>query len=336
VSVVVGHALFAIDPSLPARVFFPTIQSLSSCHDIAAKLILFAFPGDVAVAIFFVLSGAVLFNSLIRSDQSALVATPKFIWRRVLRIYPALIVSILVYACALGFESSAVFINAVLWDFPVNGPTWTLNVEFLAVPFLLLAYAGYRVFRESGMLVVFCVFWALSGLQFLKPHPELARLTMFCFAIGAIIPTRWGRWIATRMSPWIIPVVFIAMFLARHLVEGKKTGTNIQFISAGILVAMLYYHRVGSLGRFLSGSTSQFLGRISYSFYLYHALFVELLCPKLREYAFAAENPLASGLATSAIVVLMTIPVAHLSTIYIERPALKFAKTKSAEDLFGD
>ena len=68
-----------------------------SWYDAWAKLALMVTSGQTAVVIFFILSGAVLFDSLQKDRDSGLVPLAvKFFVRRFLRIYPAMVICLFV------------------------------------------------------------------------------------------------------------------------------------------------------------------------------------------------------------------------------------------------
>lgn len=330
--VAVSHTVLGMKESQIQTILYPTIQSLSEPYALATKLVLILFPGDVAVSIFFILSGAVLFRSLLSKKGEAGAGTiTMFVIKRLLRIYPAFFISLLICFSSfrlLGIELpiSSLIENLALYSFNVNGATWTLNVEIVAIPVFLIAYLVFRRYCELGLLIFFLLLWALSGLSWLKPHPEIARGSIFCFALGMFIPTSVGRSIAERLPTFIWPILVLVMLLSRHLIEGVKTGSNIQQIAAALFVLLLYYDKIGSLSSLLTKSASQFLGRISYSFYLYQTLFQVFICYYFRNFSWTPNHTLEAGLIASFIVVLLTIPVAWISTIFLENPAIRFGK----------
>ncbi len=332
-AVAVHHTLLEMGQPKALDLWYATIQSLGDRYSIATKIALILFPGDVAVAIFFILSGAVLFNSLMHETRPLASASVNFIYRRILRIYPALFVSLIVYFFALKlylglpFSFSDFFENAALRSFRINGTTWTLNVEFVVVPVFLAAYFAFRRNGAWGMVLFFLALWLGSALPWFK-YPELARASVFCFVLGMFIPTRSGQWLANRFPANVWPLLLILMLSSRHLIEGQKTGSNIQQISAALFVMLLYYDKVPLLGRLLQSRFAQFLGRISYSFYLYHALCVILVCHYVLGQASisAATHPLEAGLLASLVVVGLTIPVAYLSKGLFEDPFIRLGK----------
>ena len=70
------------------------------------------------------------------------------------------------------------------------------------------------------------------------------------------------------------------------------------------------------------------MGRMSYSFYLYHGLFVILICQHVLGHANigASNHPLEAALLASLVVVGLTFPVAYLSKGLFEDPFIRLGK----------
>lgn len=312
--VVIYHSVLGLDATLIGRVLGGQWSNLDR-YEVAVKAFLKIFNGETAVMLFFVLSGAVLFRSLMREGGIGGIAV-KFYVRRFFRIYPALFVCIVV--CSLAFAAGGrgttaddFVSNALLYDFKVNGATWTLNVEMIAPLLLLLSYLGYRAGREWGLAFVAFGLTYLLGLPQLEGYLVYFKDYWYCFALGALIPTRAGRVVASTLPKWSwIGAIACAIVLRWPLREA----------SIAVLIAMVYYRRTPAIEAFLSGSISQFLGRISYSFYLFNVLFLELICDRVRQYPWAVAHPLEAGISIAAVVIACTIPVAWMSWTYIEMP----------------
>jgi peptidoglycan/LPS O-acetylase OafA/YrhL len=102
--------------------------------------------------------------------------------------------------------------------------------------------------------------------------------------------------------------------------------STLQHVAAAALVTALYYGKGGSFGVFLERPVSVFLGRISYSFYLFNVVFLEVICHYLRSQPWAVAHPIEVGLPTSLIIILLTIPVAWLSVKVIEEPSIRLGR----------
>jgi len=144
-----------------------TLWALKSNEELLGRLISVAFNGHLAVSLFFVLSGFVLALSLRRDDRSFPRQAGAFVSRRVFRIYPALVINLLATLAIIAALASAFPMigyssftlgqlaeNLLLYNFSVNGATWTLLIELLAVPLLLISYLLALWFGISGMLTL--------------------------------------------------------------------------------------------------------------------------------------------------------------------------------------
>lgn len=331
VAVAIYHAILQLDLSQIPRILAPTIFDIPGGYGKLTKVALAISDGKTAVVIFFVLSGAVLFGSLRRHQMTPFLTSIDFTVRRFFRIYPAFFVCLLV--CMLVFAllgdlrpAAQYWENALLFDFPFHGASWTLQVEFLAIPFILVSYGCYRMVGPAGIVAAYLPLWLVLQAPGLQGHFVHLRPYVLCFTLGFLIPTSVGAWVAKRFPVRAWPVVLIVMLAARHTIPNGAVWTYTLQLSAGLLVALLYYGRAGGLDSFLQRPISRYLGRISYSFYLFNVVFLRILSPLLLRYTPASHHPLEYGLLSAAAIIALTIPVAHLSERYIERPFIKLGR----------
>jgi peptidoglycan/LPS O-acetylase OafA/YrhL len=322
VAVVIFHAVLGLDPTLVPRVLRANFTELSGWYEFFAKFILEASSGETAVCIFFVLSGAVLFDSLKRTKGAPLRLVIDFVVRRLFRIYPALIVCLIFSAAALAAIGTTVtpdgFLkNAALYEFGVNGVTWTLNIEMVAMPFLLASFFAYRLGGERALLCIAAIFYV--ALRAPWPHPPTLMFKFYWiyFALGMLITTSYGRRLAERLpnAGWI-PALLIGI-----IAKGVP-----QQLAIALLVLILYYGRGGSLERVLRRPFSLFLGRISYSFYLFNVVLLSIVEHFLSPLPLANSHPVEIGLFAAIVVTLLTFPIAFLSVRLIEVPGIRLAR----------
>ena len=322
IAVVLFHSILGPDPTMVGRVLYQNYSKIGSWYDAWAKVALMVTSGQTAVVIFFILSGAVLFDSLQKDSNSGLVPLAvKFFVRRFLRIYPAMLVCLFVIwaifnLVGLPRTTGQLLQNLALYDFQINGATWTLNVEFFGAVFLFLAYAAYRRFREFGIIVVGCIFASIY-LHAFDGYFIQFRMFIYSFALGALIATPLGRWIFERLPTRSWPFLLIAMIIARH---------TIQETIAAFLVGLIYYRRAGAFGEFLARPVSVFFGRISYSLYLFNVLFLEIFNVQMQAWPIARSHPVEFGLLSGFVIIILTVPVAYLSTRFIEKPFIDLGR----------
>jgi peptidoglycan/LPS O-acetylase OafA/YrhL len=326
VMVSVFHTILCMDETLIHRIVYGGVSKLPDAYSWFAKVILKLFSGETAVFIFFVLSGTVLFQSLMRARRPFLSEALIFTVRRLVRIYPALIICLAVmtlYSIAIGGSVSVYdfAVNSALYAFPINGATWTLNVEVVAVGFILATYLGWLVGNEWGLIAVAVGLGIALRSPLLEPHAVTFKSYWVFFVLGMLIPTRVGGWIA-RLVPTIAwPFVLLVVIVFK---------STLQQGAIALLVTMLYYNKTGALGHVLEKPASQFLGRISYSFYLYNPLAFSIVCGYLKQWPLVASHPVEAGLLASIPVIAITTLFAYFSTRFVEVPGIEFGRALSS------
>lgn len=327
-SVAAFHTITMLDYSQIDRLYYQMFWDAPGTYGKLTKFAFIFLNGVTPVTVFFVLSGAVLCKSLMQSDGAYLPTAVKFMVRRTLRIYPALLVALIVGWLVMNFAVRTtpindVFLEAALYQFTIIGATWTLNVEMLAIPVILLAFIGYRYLGGLGLFLAL-VLISLAFRYAIPPGPpELLRSAWSCFAVGMLVPTGIGAFVARSLPrhSWI-PVLII-MVGAMHFIPQPAVRQVTERVSAGVLVALIYYGNGGSLGRFLDRPFSRFMGKISFSFYLFSVPVMLLIGTGLTtDFPWVATHPLEAGLYLSVIVILATIPIAALSYRWVEKPGI--------------
>lgn len=321
VAVIFFHSILGIDPTLISRVLFERWSKIEGVDGFVAKVALSVFNGHTAVVIFFILSGAVLFDSLRRDAGGLPALCAKFLVKRFLRIYPPLFVCLLV--CWIAFNVAGIprsakqlLENFLLYDFAVNGATWTLNVEAFGAILVVLAFFGYRAAGDAGIILVGCSF-AAAYLPFFKGYLFYFKPFIYSFILGMLIPTKLGKCVIGWLPARSWPVLLVSMLFARH---------SIQETISALLVGMIYYNSASGLGIFLSKPFSIFLGSISYSLYLFNVLFLEIVTHHLRTQPMATAYPVAFGFMAAVPIFVLTVPVACWSFLYIERPSIRLGR----------
>lgn len=298
-----------------------------------------ALPGGWAgVDIFFVLSGF-LITSIIAAEieQTGALSFKNFYIRRFLRILPAFLVLIgieIVMAVArLGWDTPADRAKAIvmaatylmnwnrafaLWPQADLGHTWSLSMEeqfYLLWPLLFATLLSKRPLKWIAIIVGAIVIWR-SGLTLTGSDPERTyngfdthadSLMIGCF-IALWKPDERMQAMASRAI--VIPVLALAaifLFMPHRVHLTQTIGLTLSAVLAGWIILGLQRQTV--ISAFLANRSMVYVGRISYSLYLFHFPLI-MFCERLHGWRKLIAIPLAFAIAAL---------VYH----YVERPALR-------------
>ncbi len=306
-----------------------------------------ARSGACGVDLFFALSAFLITSLLLRERQQTGGISLRFFYvRRILRIWPLYFV-VLALAVVLAHTvpsqtlpwyhlvGSLLFVgNWVTAAFSrpksVGAPLWTVSIE---EQFYLVWPALMKTLGRRGMIIAAVVTFLLATLN----------------QIGVVLTGLSSRYIyygSTSRSASLALGVLLALFadhlpaLTRRMRWLLLTAGLVGWIAAsgwlidqpgpldmravlGRLVASLgavaiLYAGLGSRSRLVTSDWVVWLGKISYGLYLLHfvgiLIMVELLCPRW-------GWPL---LATRALGLLITVPLAWASYRWIESPFLRW------------
>lgn len=246
--------------------------------------------GNCGVDLFFVLSGFLIYGSLlVRKQQYA-----RFMLRRIERIYPTFTVVFLIYVLlSFVFPSEkripADFAQGVLYlveNFlllpglfpitPIITVAWSLSYEmfyYLAIPFVI-ATAGLR---ERTPLWRICFFLLLSGLlvAYCAAHGGHIRLIMFVSGIVLFEVMHFGDH-PPRPSGYVGLTALILGLFATLLAVSGSVGSAIKvgilFVTFFVLCLTCFQSPSGWLAHSFCWTPMRYLGNMSYSYYLIHGL----------------------------------------------------------------
>ena len=283
---------------------------------------------SLGVSVFFCVSGFLIAGSMERAPSAG-----RFLWHRVLRIFPALIVVVALSMLVLGplvtslpvgayisspqtwayalnvpllaqYELPGVFDSAVHARPAVNGSLWTLGVEFccyLGVLALRWVPGRWRGVPLRGVLAVVALvgLGVVTGLGgALGSSAELCAFFAAAAAVRLLVPAAWLRWPAG--------VVALAVLLL-------AAGTPLQQVALWIALPVLVIV-VGTGSLPVLRRAARF-GDFSYGLYLWSYPVQQLVLEVL------GRLPTAANLA---LVVTVTLLLAVASWWLVERPALRW------------
>lgn len=312
---------------------------------------IFTTYGWVGVELFFVISAYLLFRLLdAENDKDGSIGVRNFYLRRVLRIYPLLIVYYLVMFVLGGGVAGAVawfrfattllsIDNVATWwlDYnytvPAVGHLWTLSFEFqvyLLLPPAFLAWKKWGTKRFLwGLLIVETVafaarFWAVdSGAQYPSIHviPYLRPESILLGLALAVAKPAWK-------PGWS---VLLAVGAGCAFIAMPDSDMLFVYFPIAVMVAALVDVglRLRSLRAILSWRPLRYLGTISYGLYVFHlaAIWFVVKALSLSGSAVLANGPVITGMSLG-----LTIVLAAMSYRYLERPFLRLKRRFTSVD----
>ncbi|MDI1291839.1 MAG: acyltransferase [Methylobacter sp.] len=303
--------------------------------------------GGTGVTIFFVLSGHVLGLSMVAINIHPLRYWPIFMLRRVLRIYPAMLVCLGVCAALLawvyntpakfpaassayyeywqyGVNWTLFYKNILLIENYINPVTWTLQVEILgamAFPFLYAIKSRYPV-ASLFLLGAWLLYFVTTPLYV---NARTGFLYMF---LAGLYVTDVSRWLYLRLPPNMTGKIAIISGLGcctGHLILPETTpwGWILESAFALIMLAALnaFPNRLRIPG--LDRREVRFLGKVSYSFYLWHFPVLYIVTTemfRLMDSETLLAHPVLFQWVLFSITSLLTLPIASLSYKWVELP----------------
>jgi peptidoglycan/LPS O-acetylase OafA/YrhL len=249
------------------------------------RFALVLLPAHAALMIFFVISGFVLRVSLEHGPQKVSLAAGKFLLARLFRIYPIVIVGVILTVFLFGGEpypprtaaqpltAPLLFANMFLLDISVNGSLWALQVELLMMPVILLLYflersRGPRILLGIALSTTALAYWTRWAFW-----PPLST-NVFPFVLGMLVPT-FGRRFATVLSRraatlWTLGVILAMVLTAPCLGLFSRQSAVIEAYAAAVLVSMVAYRQDLGLLKWLDVKPLRLLGMSSGSYYVLH------------------------------------------------------------------
>lgn len=293
--------------------------------------------GSMAVDVFFTTSGFLVVSSLLTRQS-----TIEFIWARVLRIFPALLVMLVLTVFGLGvlfttlptstylsssktyiyFAKCATLLMGVAYELPgvfdsnpyksaVNGSLWTMPHEIRMYAILAITWFALRITPRSRLIrlkIIVVTFASAAGIYIIAEHlllhsqSNFARL-FFMFFLGATFYILKEYIVLSHRLFWFL---VIGLLVAA---SNKDTFFLAYIFSIAYILFYIAYVPSGAIRKYNQ------LGDYSYGLYIY---------------AFPVQQSIAAlvpGVSVSQMILTSataTILLATLSWHLVERKSLKF------------
>ncbi|MBO0858283.1 MAG: acyltransferase [Chloracidobacterium sp.] len=308
-------------------------------------------PGGAGVMMFFVLSGFLITWLLLKENERyGDISLKGFYRRRILRIFPAFYAYWIILICLLSLKGKNVlwphaisalfyvsnYYNAILGD-PNNGfsHTWSLGIEeqfYLLWPFAffllrddLKKMTRFLVILIGAVwlhrLILYFIFGVNQAYFYASFDTRLDNLMVGCLA--AVLLKRGALFSVWRVlcsnafmvllvvAPFLCSIYLGPLLMTRYL---DVIGFAIDPILIALLMIQLISLSSSPCARWIESPLLRFLGRISYSLYLYQQITMDL-----------AKKPVADQpvIIQLLVAVSFTVAVASFSYYVIERPFLR-------------
>lgn len=323
------------------------------------------FPGgDSGVILFFVLSGFLITKlALEEADRTGRLSLSQFYIRRVFRILPPLLAMLLFLLFASwtllsdvgdGLRREIVLAGGSvsnIWPLLYGneprvalGHTWSLGVEeqfYFVWPIVLslvpLAFSATRRFAGRvavvTLLIVFFGRVVVAGLLDYQHWLSIPFLNSEGLALGCLLAAllHTDDAASVRISRWVThaAVLLVAFDLFASDWYFSRDTFNIRGLVISwcftLIVADLVTNPGSGLASSLSTSPMRWLGRISYSLFLWHATIFSILSED--------RYPEVPRLVLVVSKISLSFVVAVLSYRYIERPAIAYGRRLRARKL---
>lgn len=285
--------------------------------------------GTVSVMIFFSISGFFITRSF-----AGRTSFSRFVQARCLRLFPALIVVLMVTVLVSGFwlttAAPGVFWGAVpeyvmrnvtlfspRYDLPgvflsnpygpaINGSLWTLNYEVLCYFGVVLAgLVGLltRPWLFTAALLGFAVAYGLNMAHGLHPRIDSLLMLGLPFSIGM------SFWVWRRAIPLSVPLALVLLGLA-YLIRETAIIEPVLALALSYTTFVIGYAKISTLAAY------NHLGDYSYGAYVYAFPVQQMLA------GFGIVAPLTN----MALALPMTLCCAVLSWHLVEAPAMRLKK----------
>lgn len=323
--------------------------------------------GELGVAIFFALSGFILCHANAQVLHEKRITLMRFYWKRFARIYPVyffLLVATYLWQWRQGMIPSAGQIAANLtltqsyvlpWLYSGIAPAWSLGVEeafYLVFPLLVPVVLGTRSLKAKVCLltVIALSLFALGmGIKiasagrggFLATDSLLILSTIFGrfieFAFGILAWIWWrrstlssGDFVRRDIIATLCFAVILGLSVLRSLSDPTTQMRVLTNLAAALAASLMFVSLVSGrswLRSLFIWRPIEYLGKISYSLYLVHA--IDLSAIK----ALYHKLGLAKALTTDAALYLpfgMLVSVVAAMAAYhmVERPAHRWLRRR--------
>lgn len=328
--------------------------------------------GFLAVSLFFVLSGFLLFlPTVLRGGDFGSVRS--YAVRRVARVVPAYYLALALGLVFFGLLTNRAFGEAVTpasvvahlgfaqnearlvpgyhgpLGFGVDPVVWTLSVE--AAFYLLLPLVAARWFRRPLAGLAAVLVGVTSARLVLQGHSRTADILLSSFPLHALefaagmtaawtvvrVSRRAGPDAVRQFAGVLAPVALLGLAATLVAAGGPDAGhvrdAAQRSVAVMVAVPVLFAALTGAVALAspavqwpFANPVARWLGDVSYGVFLLHFLVIELA---LHSLDFAHDGSGAAFVKLFAFAIPVTLALAWLSWVLVERPARRYARRRT-------
>lgn len=290
--------------------------------------------GNAGVDLFFVLSGYLIYGSLLDRRQSY----AGFLGRRLKRIYPAFTVVFLLYlglslavpaqsripvapgpAAAYLLENFLLLPGMVAIE-PMITVAWSLSYEmfyYIVLP-LIIAGLGLRQ-RSAPWRVAFFGCLLMAGLLAHAFFGGPVRLGMFVAGIMLYEACKAGH--PRRPSTLATVAVLVAsLILVAVPIAGGQALKMVALAASFFLLCYRCFEGGNALAQLFSWSPLRWFGNMSYSYYLLHGLAIQAVFILIKKMGLEAVQPALFYFGMMPLVFAATLVPTVILFLAVERP----------------
>jgi peptidoglycan/LPS O-acetylase OafA/YrhL len=302
------------------------------------------WSGHLAVDLFFVLSGFVIAHRYICGPDA--ISRIEFIGRRLIRLYPLHIFSLLTFVCAalavwhtlpdykqgpfaILLENLTLTQNVGFnGELTYNYPNWSVSVEFWVsvIVFLLISrHTSIYVLALVACFGLLVIYWNVPSL-------DVDAFNLYGYVNGGLVRGASSFLLGVlsyrlflhegfrRIPTGYLEAPLIAVILAMIFIWASANG-QIDFVAPFVfmLAVPVFAREEGVVSRLLSKAS--YLGTISYSIYL-NQITVAMLFLAYVGRRFAIESELVSLALYLAVLTIYS----HFTYLYVEQTSKKWGR----------
>jgi peptidoglycan/LPS O-acetylase OafA/YrhL len=279
------------------------------------------------VDVFFALSGFLICTLLLQEKESGGISLPAFYVRRAFRIIPPIVVYLCVVMLILPVSAKEVlgslfFVRNYVDGTWYTGHFWSLAVEehfYLVVPVVIMLLPWKGAMRAALIAAMCCILIRAIEAPMLLGKVEFrteARFDGLMFgAVLALLLRVWADQIRERLTLKVALAVLAVAAVLLVVFPAMPVRRTVVSMALPVLIGYTVLRPRELLGRFLDWPVLQWVGRLSYSLYVWQMLF------------FTPTQDLP--VQTFPMALIGTALCAVLSFYLVEQPATNYGRRLS-------